>query len=305
MVRIAFAFIVGMVAIASAAAAGVVDFESPLPDGLQAVLPVAGTPVPGQSILTRQYEDRGIVFDAVALVSSASRPEAPGECGIAGINADGELEPVANVRFSFVAPDDGFKPAATESVKLTAEIVEGNPEISLVVNAYSVDGRLLDKVSYNGTGDPEGITLEIQNPGGIHLVVIEQYQSNGGAVFDRLAFGELTPAAIKVSAAILPRSGMYGSGSAGDTFSVAVLGQSTFNVLEIDPATCLFAGMGVRFADGRYLEHIEDVNLDGYPDLVLQIDASDGGFDHNPPSGLLTGDLFDGTPFEGPAARPQ
>jgi hypothetical protein len=63
--------------------------------------------------------------------------------------------------------------------------------------------------------------------------------------------------------------------------------------------------MGVQFEDGRYLEHIEDVNLDGYPDLVLQIDTSDGGFDRNTPSGLLTGDLFDGTPFEGMAAWPQ
>ena len=308
MIRIAFACLVGLVFLAAAAAAqaGAVDFEPPLPEGLKPLAPQAGTLVSDASRITRHYAAQGVVFDGVALVSLPSPSKATGEFGIAGINADGSLDAAATVAFSFVAPDDKFKPAATDTVELTAEILAESQRVSIVVNAYGVDGTLLDTVSYNGTGDDRGgITLEIQNPGGIHLVVIEQYQNVGGVVFDRLAFGELTPAAIKINAAILPRSGMYRPASASETLSVAVLGHSTFSVLEIDPATCLFAGMGVRFEDGRYLEHIEDVNLDGYPDLVLQIDTSDGGFDRNSPSGLLTGDLFDGTPFEGSATWPQ
>ena len=301
-------FLINLVVLclSSAAVAGNIDFESPLLKGLKPLAPFVGIAVSDSSLITRQYEAQGVVFDGVALVSLPSASEADGEYGIFGINADGELDAAATVAFSFVAPDDGFKPAAADTVELTAEILAESQKVSLVVNAYGIDGTLLDTVSYNGTGDDRGgITLEIQNPGGIHLVVIEQYQNVGGVVFDRLAFGELTPAAIKINAAILPRSGMYRPASASETLSVAVLGHSTFSVLEIDPATCLFAGMGVRFEDGRYLEHIEDVNLDGYPDLVLQIDTSDGGFDRNSPSGLLTGDLFDGTPFEGSATWPQ
>jgi hypothetical protein len=56
--------------------------------------------------------------------------------------------------------------------------------------------------------------------------------------------------------------------------------------------------MGVKFEDGRYLEHIEDVNLDGYPDLVLQFDNYDSAFTANQETGPLTGNLFDGGPFE-------
>lgn len=82
---------------------------------------------------------------------------------------------------------------------------------------------------------------------------------------------------------------------------VAILGDAEFDVRDIDPATMQLEGLDVRAAgkSNKLLAHYEDVNGDGFEDLVIQIEDSDGVFQNGEGTATLTGNLFDGTPIEG------
>lgn len=81
---------------------------------------------------------------------------------------------------------------------------------------------------------------------------------------------------------------------------VALLSSPDFDATEIDPATLELDGQPVRTtASGKLQAHIEDVNLDGYDDLVVQfVDLADT----YPPGdgvGTVTGQTFEGLAIEG------
>ena len=64
-------------------------------------------------------------------------------------------------------------------------------------------------------------------------------------------------------------------------------------------ATVAFEGLsvGARGKSNKLLAHIEDV--DGFDDLVVQIEDDDRVFDAGDTTALLTGLMYDGTPFQG------
>lgn len=74
---------------------------------------------------------------------------------------------------------------------------------------------------------------------------------------------------------------------------VAILGNDTLDVTQIDPATLSFEGLDVREkGNGALSCHAEDINGDDFADLVCQYqDATT--------EGTVTGELLDGTPIEG------
>jgi hypothetical protein len=82
---------------------------------------------------------------------------------------------------------------------------------------------------------------------------------------------------------------------------VAILGSADFDVTQVDPATVLLAGMGIRVAgkSDKYQAHIEDVNNDGFDDLVCQIEDFDGVLEVGSETATLTGILYDTTPIVG------
>ncbi|MHC4607511.1 MAG: hypothetical protein ACYTAF_11380 [Planctomycetota bacterium] len=84
---------------------------------------------------------------------------------------------------------------------------------------------------------------------------------------------------------------------------VAILGSETFDVTLIDASTVTMEGMPVKTVGkpGRekLLAHIEDVNADGFDDLVVQIQDVDGVFAQGEGVALVTGTLLDGRSFEG------
>ena len=61
---------------------------------------------------------------------------------------------------------------------------------------------------------------------------------------------------------------------------VAVLGSEIVDVTQIEASTCSLQGMSVKIVGKslKTLAHIEDANFDGYMDLVLQIEDSNGNF---------------------------
>jgi hypothetical protein len=81
---------------------------------------------------------------------------------------------------------------------------------------------------------------------------------------------------------------------------VAVLGSADFDVSSIDPATLVFAGLVPREKkDGRLSCSYEDVNIDGYPDLVCQFVDDAAAWAPDSDTATLRGELTDGTPIAG------
>ena len=85
---------------------------------------------------------------------------------------------------------------------------------------------------------------------------------------------------------------------------VAVFGSATFDVTQVDPGTVKLEGLTVKAAgkSDKLLSHLEDVNGDGYMDLVVQIDDTDNVFSSGTGTAVLTGNLyseFGGTVFSG------
>jgi hypothetical protein len=85
---------------------------------------------------------------------------------------------------------------------------------------------------------------------------------------------------------------------------VAVLGSDSFDVTQIEASTCALQGMSVKMVGKslKTLAHIEDANFDGYMDLVMQIEDSDGDFSEGQTEAKLSCNLkedFGGTLIEG------
>jgi hypothetical protein len=82
---------------------------------------------------------------------------------------------------------------------------------------------------------------------------------------------------------------------------VAILGSAEFDVTQVDAGTVGLEGLEVaaRGKAEKLLAHVEDVNGDGFDDLVVQIEDADGTFTTGNGTATLTGTLLDGTPFEG------
>jgi hypothetical protein len=83
---------------------------------------------------------------------------------------------------------------------------------------------------------------------------------------------------------------------------VAILGSADFNVDWINQSTVQLEGLSVKVVGKKtekLLAHTEDVNGDGFDDLVVQIEDQDGAFTSGNGTAKVTGELSDGTPFEG------
>jgi hypothetical protein len=77
---------------------------------------------------------------------------------------------------------------------------------------------------------------------------------------------------------------------------LAILGGWNFDVTDIDPSTILLEGLqvAVRGKSDKMLAHIEDVNQDGFADLVVQIQDLDGAFSEGTTTATVSGALYNG-----------
>ena len=84
---------------------------------------------------------------------------------------------------------------------------------------------------------------------------------------------------------------------------VAILGTNEFDVNEVDIATLLFGDPNSGTPLSPVRSALEDVSDDGLEDLSLKFSVADlvesGALGLDTIEGLLTGELLDGTPFEG------
>jgi len=83
---------------------------------------------------------------------------------------------------------------------------------------------------------------------------------------------------------------------------VAILGSDTFDVTDVDVTTLMFgnASPAHDLTDpDTYNEHIQDVNDDGFDDLVSHYKQKETGIACTDIEATLTGELLDGTPIDG------
>jgi hypothetical protein len=119
-----------------------------------------------------------------------------------------------------------------------------------------------------------------------------------GAACDIGAF-ESGPAALLVEIDIKPGSdpNAINPSLEGD-LPVAILGSETFDVAGVDVTTLAFGPSGARF-DHSHGPHLDDVDGDGLLDLVSHYRTHQTGIEFGDMEACATGELLDGTPFEG------
>ena len=89
----------------------------------------------------------------------------------------------------------------------------------------------------------------------------------------------------------------------GGTVSVAIISTGGFDATTVDPSTLCFGDSGApgdrACAEQHGQGHIEDVNRDGVPDLLLHFSVAATGIDLNDTSACVIGRTFDGVGIYG------
>lgn len=82
---------------------------------------------------------------------------------------------------------------------------------------------------------------------------------------------------------------------------VAIFGSADFDVNTIDTGSVMLEGLAIKAVgkSNKLLAHYEDINSDGYVDLLVQIEDDDLVFEEGDTIATVTGKLKDGMPFLG------
>ncbi len=161
-----------------------------------------------------------------------------------------------------------------------------------------LEGHIYDGDPYN-RANPDPIDLAIDVVAGDVLA----FRAFGGGDYIALTL-DIAPASIEVEIDIKPGDddpSPINPNSAG-TIPVAILGSLDFDVSMVVPLTLRLEGLVVRvLPNGKTQCSINDVNGDGYPDLVCHFVNDPAAWAEWMTTAVLTGYLGDGAPIRGSA----
>jgi len=170
------------------------------------------------------------------------------------------------------------------------EVISGTVEITLVGDDGTVGTTSVD-AGNSINFEPTTFTITAPETNSDTVVV----KINGMEI-------SLNPGEVMVSIDIKPGSypNCFNQNERG-AIPVAIFGSTALNVKDIDIGSLLLQGLLVKVTgkSNKYLAHFEDINNDGYDDLIVQFQDSDGWMIPGSGYATLTGQLYNGTPIEG------
>lgn len=233
--------------------------------------------VPGDTVVTDQYDTLGVTFSVVGVVGSVQSPQA---CIFPGLNTPGCL---SNFTADFTSiscpgPRSIFfdHPVAMAGFNI---VTNGNDSTRLTayLGDLEVDSQVVD------TNLTQAFFVGFVNSGGFDELELEIIpDSEGDATFrcmllDNLTFASVLPVDIDIKPGSFPNTIHLGSRAATP---VAILGSDTLDVTDIDASTLSIASAGVKTVGkkNRSKCRVKDVSgdfsvdelgmPDGFDDLV-------------------------------------
>ena len=204
-----------------------------------------------------------------------------------------------------------FGSAAGEEAKGVAVGPDGNPVVTGSVNPTGGDdddnfltikydgstGAILWNVTFDTGGKDVGSGVAV-GPDGSPVVTGLTRQSGSSFNFLTIKYLQQLTVSIDIKPGSDPNS--VNLSSAG-VIPVAILGSATFDATQVDPATVALAGASVKLIGKgtKYSCSTEDVNADGFVDLVCHVMTAQFMIEPGDSVAVLEAQTFDGLAIRG------